>query len=167
MERIVSVHKANVRPMVRGKYPVEVEFGPKVLLNLQGGLLTLERTDFENTADNKLFQASIDGYRKRLGRLPSEVGADRGFWSKENQALAETLGIKKIAIENKGKSSHLKGKPFRERLRRRRCAIEAQISLAKRKYGLDHCRYTRPGSEITWTRMGLLAMNLKAAFDTG
>lgn len=166
-ERIVSLHRPDIRPMVRGKYPVEVEFGPKVLLNLQGGLLTLERTDFENTADNKLFQAALDGFKKRFGRLPSELGADRGFWSKENQAQAESSGIQKIAIENKGKSSHLKGKPFRERLRRRRCAIEAKISLAKRKYGLNHCRYTRPGSEITWTRMGLLAMNLKATFGTG
>jgi IS5 family transposase len=165
-ERIVSLHRPDIRPMVRGKYPIEVEFGPKVLLNLQDGFLTLERTDFENTADNKLFQASLNGYRERFGRLPSELSADRGFWSKENQALAESLGIKKIAIENKGKSSHLKGKPFRERLRRRRCAIEAKISLAKRKYGLDHCRYTRPGSEITWTRMGLLSMNLKAALST-
>ena len=45
-ERIVSLHRPDIRPMVRGKYPVEVEFGPKILLNSQGDLLTLERLDF-------------------------------------------------------------------------------------------------------------------------
>ena len=35
-ERIVSLHKPHIRPMVRGKYPIEVEFGPKLLVNLKG-----------------------------------------------------------------------------------------------------------------------------------
>jgi len=42
-----------------------------------------------------------------------QLAADRGFWSKENHQLAEDFGVKKIAIENKGKSNYLKGKPFR------------------------------------------------------
>lgn len=75
--------------------------------------------------------------RERFGNLPTQLAADRGFWSPQNQNLAEDYGINKIAIEKKGKSSHLVGKPFRERLQRLRCAIEAKISLVKRKYGLE------------------------------
>jgi len=166
-ERIVSVQKTHVRPMVRGKYPVEVEFGPKILLNLQGDCLFLEDIQFNNVADSQLLEKSIQGYKERFGKMPTQLAADRGFWSKGNRQLAEDLGIKKIAIENKGKSNYLKGQPFRERLRRLRCKIEAKISLAKRKHGLDRCLYSIEHGEEIWARLGLMTMNLKMAFAYG
>lgn len=161
-ERIVSIHKPHIRPMVRGKYPIEVEFGPKVLLNLKNNFLFLEELIFNNASDSQLLGASIQGYKQRFKRLPTQLAADRGFWSLQNYDFAEKLGISKIAIENKGKSSHLKGKPFRERLRRARCSIEAKISLAKRKYGLNRSLYNIADGEEIWIRLGLMAMNLKA-----
>ncbi len=166
-ERIVSVHKTHIRPMVRGKYPVEVEFGPKILVNLQGDCLFLEDIQFNNISDTQLLEKSIEGYKERFGKLPTQLATDRGFWSKANRQLAEDYGIKKIAMENKGKSNYLKGQPFRERLRRLRCKIEAKISLAKRKHGLDRCLYSIQHGEEIWARLGLLAMNLKMAFAYG
>lgn len=166
-ERIVSVNQPHIRPMVRGKYPIEVEFGPKILLNLKNNFLFLEHLSFNNTSDSQLLDISIKGYQERFGSLPTQLAADRGFWSKENRQLAENYAIKKIAIENKGKSSYLKGKPFRERLRRLRCSIEARISLAKRKYGLDRIRYTMSQGEEMWVRLGLIAMNLKTSVGYG
>ena len=166
-ERIVSVHQPHLRPMVRGKYPVEVEFGPKILLNLKNNFLFLEYLSFNNTSDSQLLDISLKGYQERFGNTPTQLAADRGFWSKDNYRLAENLKIKKIAIENKGKSSYLKGKPFRERLRRLRCSIEAKISLSKRKYGLDRIRYTMPQGEEMWVRLGLMAMNLKTSVGYG
>ena len=166
-ERIVSVHKTHIRPMVRGKYPVEVEFGPKLLVNLKGDCLFLEDVQFNNVSDVHLLEKSLLAYQERFDHLPSQLATDRGFWSKDNQQLAENLGVQKIAIENKGKSNHLKGKPFRERLRRLRCKIEAKISLAKRKYGLNRCLYSIPHGEEIWARLGLIAMNLKMACAYG
>jgi IS5 family transposase len=166
-ERIVSVHKTHIRPMVRGKYPVEVEFGPKLLVNLQDDYLFLEDVQFNNVSDTRLLETSIKAYKERFGKLPTQLAADRGFWSKDNKQLAEDYGIKKIAMENKGKSNYLKGKPFRERLRRLRCKIEAKISLAKRKHGLDRCLYSIQHGEEIWARLGLTAMNLKMAFGYG
>jgi hypothetical protein len=166
-ERIVSVHQPHLRPMVRGKYPVEVEFGPKILLNLKNNFLFLEHLCFNNTSDSQLLSNSLNGYQERFGNTPTQLAADRGFWSKDNYRLAKDLKIKKIAIENKGKSSYLKGKPFRERLRRLRCSIEAKISLGKRKYGLDRIRYTMPQGEEMWVRLGLMAMNLKTSVGYG
>lgn len=166
-DRIVSVHKTHIRPMVRGKYPIAVEFGPKVLVNLRGDYLFLEDVQFNNVSDSQLLQKSLDGYKERFNHSPTQLAADRGFWSKDNRQLAEDYGIKKIAIENKGKSSYLENFSFRERLRRARCKIEAKISLAKRKYGLDRCLYSIEHGEEMWARLGLTAMNLKKAFNTG
>lgn len=111
-ERIVSIHKPHIRPMVRGKYPVEVEFGPKVLLNLKNNFLFLEDLQFNNVSDAQLLDTAIKGYKERFNSLPTQLTTDRGFWSPENYTLAEDYGIAKIAIENKGKSSYLKGKPL-------------------------------------------------------
>ncbi len=166
-ERIVSIHQPHIRPMVRGKYPVEVEFGPKILLNLKNNLLFLEDLRFNNVSDTHFLDTAIKGYKERFGNFPTQLATDRGFWSPENLHLAYDYGISKIAIENKGKSNHLKGKPFRERLRRLRCSIEAKISLAKRKYGLDRIRYYIPQGEEMWIRLGLISMNLKTAVGCG
>ena len=166
-ERIVSVHQPHIRPMVRGKYPVNVEFGPKILLNLKNNFLFLEHLSFNNTSDSQLLDTSLKGYKGRFGFFPTQLAADRGFWPKENRQLAENYNIKKIAIENKGKSSYLKGKPFRERLRRLRCSIEAKISLAKRKYGLSRACYNIQNGEEIWVRLGLIAMNLKTSVGYG
>jgi len=166
-ERVVSLHQPHIRPMVRGKYPLNVEFGPKILLNLKNHFLFLEDLKFNNISDSQLLDTSIQAYKKRFAKLPAQLSADRGFWSPENQKIAESYGISKIAIENKGKNSHLKGKPFRERLRRARCKIEAKISLAKRKFGLDRIRYYSPSGEEMWIRLSLTAMNLKTAADYG
>jgi hypothetical protein len=166
-ERIVSIEKPQIRPMVRGKYPVEVEFGPKLLLNLKNDLLFLEDLKFNNISDAQLLETSIQGYRERFGHLPTQLTADRGFWSPENYLLAENYGITKIALENKGKSNYLKAKPFRERLRRTRCKIESKVSLAKRKFGLDRIRYSLPSGEEMWIRLSLISMNLKTAVGYG
>ncbi|MBL7132108.1 MAG: IS5 family transposase [Candidatus Omnitrophica bacterium] len=166
-DRIVSVHQPHIRPMVRGKYPVDVEFGPKVLLNLDDDYLFLEDLHFNNVSDTHLLEKAIEGYHKRRGRPPTQLAADRGFWSQDNHNKAEALGIQKVAIENKGKSNHLKGKPFAKRLRRLRCKIEAKISLAKRKFGLNRCRYLLPNGEEMWIRLGLSVMNLKHAMRYG
>jgi len=166
-ERIVSIHKPHIRPMVRGKYPVEVEFGPKVLLSLKNGFLFLEDLQFNNVSDTQLLDTAIQGYKERFGKLPTQLSADRGFWSSDNYCLAQGYGISKIAIENKGKSSYLKNKPFRERLRSLRCSIESKISLAKRKFGLGRIYYNITSGEEIWVRLSLIAMNLKTATGYG
>ncbi len=167
-ERIVSVHQPHIRPMVRGKYPVEVEFGPKILLNHKNGFLFLADLQFNNISDTRLLETAINRYRDTFGYLPTQLATDRGFWSKDNFKLAaEDFKIPKVAIQNKGKSDYLKNKPFKERLRRLRCAIEAKISLAKRKYGLNRIRYSIPEGEEIWIRLGLTAMNLRTAVGYG
>jgi len=58
--RIVSVHQPHIRPMVRGKFPVDVEFGPKVLLNLDDDYLYLEDLHYKNVSDTHLLEKSIE-----------------------------------------------------------------------------------------------------------
>lgn len=160
--RIVSIHQEEVRPMVRGKYPEEVEFGPKILIGLKGSAVYLGDIMNENISDHQLIECAVEGYREKFGGRPVEVNADRGFWSKKNYEKLKQMGIKKVGIEVKGKDEEIERQQskFMKRVRRERNRIEAKISLGKRKYGLDRIRYKGKEGKEMWVRLSLIGMNL-------
>ena len=166
--RIVSFWAQHIRPIVRGKYPVEVEFGPKVLLSNVSKFLFFDKLCFDNTSDINLFDDAILSYKNRFGSLPSEAAADRGFYSIKNIVKAKEYGIKNVAIQKKGNiTSRDKPPAFVKRLKRLCCAIESKISLAKRKFGLERINYRIPDGEEIWIRLSVSVMNLKFATDYG
>ena len=167
-ERIVSLWATHIRPMVRGKFPTEVEFGPKVSFSLVGKYLFLNNLMFENTHDSNLLVGAIEHYKNTFGSLPNEIATDRGFYSKANVDYAKSLGINRVGIQKKGKSlADTKPPPFLIKAKRLCCRMEAKISLAKRRFGLNRIRIRIPNAEEFWTRLGLMVMNLKSALDYG
>ena len=166
--RIVSFYHQDVRPMVRGKYPVNVEFGRKLLLVESGGTLELAASFWDNVSDTRLVGTTLDYCEEVLGLQVKGLGADRGFHSGENRNLCRDRGLTRIGIQRKGRPGKRDGKKrkkprWEERLRRRRCGIEGRISVAKRCYGLDRALYRIENGEEMWSRLGLCAYNLKKA----
>ena len=163
--RIVSFHHQKVRPIVRGKFPVNVEFGPKQLLVEFDGYTELVESYWDNISDAHLAAAALDFARDVLGVEVEGIGADRGFHGKESRKACEERNVRRVAIQRKGKPKKTKVKrqkhSYHERLRRRRCGIEGRISVAKRCYGLDRALYRIENGEEMWSRLGLAAMNLK------
>lgn len=151
--------------MVKGKFPVAVEFGAKTLLSKVGKFLFCDNIFFDNTPDVNMLQESVNNFHSAFGKPPSEIATDRGFYSKSNIAFATNAGIKNVAIAKKGSSKSMDycNKTAYKRLCCLRCSIEAKISLAKRKFGLDRVNYRINDGEEIWIRFGLLAMNLKSA----
>jgi len=66
--RIVSFHRPNVRPIVRGKSGKEVEFGPKASVSLVDGYLFLDK--FSNDAYNEgtVLSESLKLHEGRFGK---------------------------------------------------------------------------------------------------
>jgi transposase, IS5 family len=157
-DRIVSIYKSHVRPIPRGKIPVATEFGAKILLELRGGVLSLMKTTFNNLADSDMLREFLPRYKGL------NLGADRGFDAPRNTKAAKDAAIKNYCIEKKGNHNRRLDSAKVKRMRKQRSAIEAKISLAKRKYGLDKNLYGRGETgEMQWIRLGLCAMNLKFA----
>lgn len=153
--RIVSIFKPHIRPMSRGKIPNPTEFGGKLLLEMRDGFLTLLKVTFHNESDSTMVQ----GFFERWKGLT--VGADRGIFSKENEKLAKENGVKNFYAERKGKKPLAKTNGVK-RIRKVRPAIEAKISLAKRKFGLNRNRYKRgEDGESQWMHLCICAMNLR------
>ena len=153
-DRIVSIYRSYVRPISRGKIPVPVEFGPKILLEMRSGFIRLLKTSYKNTADSEMVKEHFENWNGLI------LGGDRGFHSPENSRIAMAAGVKKYFVEKKGKRAHPKSAALK-RVRGKRAAIEASISLAKRQYGLNRILYGRGAEgEEQWIRLGITAMNL-------
>jgi hypothetical protein len=155
--RIVSIFREYVRPIPRGKIPVATEFGAKVLLEMRSGFVNVLMISFDNLADSEMIRGFFSRWKGLI------LAGDRGFHSKENTALAREHGLRGYHVERKGKRSLPKTRPVK-RARCARAAIEAKISLAKRKFGLDRVRYGRgEEGERQWILLGLTAMNFDRA----
>lgn len=156
-DRIVSLFRPHVRPMSRGKIPQPTEFGPKLLLEMRSGFVTVLRVSWDNIADSEVIKEFF-GRWKGLA-----LGGDRAFHSPANTRLAKEAGVKKYYIEKKGKKSHAKSTSLK-RVRSKRAAIEQKIGLAKRAHGLNRIRYRRGmDGEEQWIRLSIAAMNMKRA----
>lgn len=159
-DRIVSIYKSHIRPIPRGKIPVATEFGAKILLELRGGILTLLQTTFENFSDSDMLREFLPRYKGL------NLSGDRGFHAPRNTKLASAAEIQNYCIEKKGKHNRKLDSAKIKRMRKQRSAIEAKISLAKRKFGLNKNLYGRGAQgEVQWIRLGLCAMNLKFALS--
>lgn len=159
--RIVSFHKDHVRPISRGKFPLDTEFGPKALLAVARGSLYVVSIFYDNVSDAMLIPASLRWFKGRFGRLPKEILGDRGFYARWRANLLRTFSIEP-GLQERGPS------PIKTATRRRqirqRLLIEAKISLFKRKFGGNRCRARIDEHEESWIRLGAASMNAHLAF---
>jgi hypothetical protein len=69
-ERIVSLHRPWVRPIVRGKEGKEVEFGPKVAVSHVNGFTFLDHASHDNFNEAKWLSTQVEAFTERFGRKP-------------------------------------------------------------------------------------------------
>lgn len=83
--RIVSIHRPQIRPMVRGKEGKDVEFGPKVVLSAVDGYGFLDHFSFDAFNESGHLEGSVEQYEGRFGKKPKTVIADKIFGSRNNR----------------------------------------------------------------------------------
>ena len=163
-ERIVSLHRAYVRPIKRGKQGKKTEFGGKGALVEVGGFLFLDYFEHRAFAEEELLADHLAGYMSRFGKLPPYASMDAKYGTEENRELAEKLGVR-ASFKRRGRKPKTVDSQDRwfKKKQRERNRIEGRFGNGKEHYGLDRVKYSiKDGSEI-WVRAGILAMNLKAA----
>lgn len=159
--RIVSFHKDHIRPIVRGKFPLSTEFGPKVLFGIVRGCMHRIAAFHNNAADATLITPALRWFKEKFGRLPDEVQGDRGFYARWRMRVLRAMGITP-GLQQRGKAID-KSAAWR-RMIRQRLVIEARISLGKRKFGWNRCRARVAEHETSWIGLGAAAMNAHLAF---
>jgi transposase, IS5 family len=162
-DKVLSLFEPHTALIRRGKARQPTEFGSKVLLDeVEGGIVTRYTILSGNPPDAPQLLPSVAQHRAHFGRAPYLVAADRSFWSPDNEQEARAMGVRRIAIPRRGGS---KAPCERERWFRRghrfRVGIEGRISVLRRRFGLERCRYHGQAGMERWVGLGILAHNLR------
>jgi transposase, IS5 family len=164
--KLVSLFEPHTAIVRRGKAHLPAEFGRKIVLDeVDGGLITRYAVLAGNPPDAPELPTSLAQHQTRFGRPPTLLTADRGFFTLANDQLAHDLHIRSIALPRQGPLT-TEHKQARRRLAFRRAyrwraGIEGRISVLKRRFGLDRCRYHGEDGMERWVGWSLLAHNLR------
>jgi Transposase DDE domain./Transposase domain (DUF772). len=164
-ERIVSFHDPQVRPIRKGKLNKMVEFGRTLqLMQDRSGVIVHYEIHRGHPNDSTELLSLVRKAKTRLGIKPTELAADRGYYSAENLEKLGRAGFKKIGIPKLGRLSktekmHQRKTWFRQ-LQRFRCGIEGSISMLKRKFGLGRVLAKGSAGTAVWTGLAIFAYNL-------
>ena len=78
--RLVSMHDPDARPIRKGRLGIPVEFGYKAqLVDNEDGVILDHNVEIGNPADAPQLAPAIERIKRRTGRAPRAVTADRGY----------------------------------------------------------------------------------------
>jgi transposase, IS5 family len=163
--RLVSLHDPTARPIVKGRLGKPVEFGYKAqVVDNEDGLVLDYDVKVGNPADAEQLAPAIGRISRRLGRVPEQTTADRGYGEASVDRELEQLGVKQVVIPRKGKPGRARQEVehspgFRE-LIKWRTGCEGRISHLKRRYGWNRSLVDGRDRTAIWCGYGVLAHNL-------
>ena len=118
----------------------------------------------ERPSDSALLIPSIERHIEQFGRAPEMAAADAGFFSAANEAKAEELGVKRVAIPSHStKSAQRKQrqkKRWFKKAQKWRTGCEGRISVLKRRHGARRSRYKGTDGMRRFVGLGVIADNL-------
>jgi transposase, IS5 family len=165
-EKVLSLVEPHTALIRRGKARQPTEVGAKVVLDeVEGGLVTGFTVGTGNPDDAEHLPAALAHHRARIDRPPELRAADRHFCSLANCERATTAGVRHVALPKRGRvgpADHARERaPWFRRGHRFRAGSEGRISVLRRRFGLDRCRYHGPAGLERWVGLGILAHNLR------
>ena len=102
LEKIVSVFEPHTGIIHKGKASKPTEFGKLVKIQeAENQMVTHFQVFAERPPDSTLLLSSIPVHQQRLGRVPSWVAADAGFYSREPEKAAQAMGVQRISVPNR------------------------------------------------------------------
>jgi len=156
-DRIVNLHQAHVRPIVRGKAAHNVEFGAKINVSLINGFCFLDQLSWDAFNEGTQLSKYVEDYKIRMGYYPKEVMADRIYCNRANRAYLKDRNIRLLAKPL--------GRPPKRPEKKRfsageRNPIEGKFGQAKSAYGMNRIAAKLKDTSQTWIAMILFVTNL-------
>lgn len=163
-DRIVSLSKPHVRPIVRGKASADVEFGAKVSVSVIDGKAYVDRISWDAYNESTDLQKQVEAFKGRTGSYPESVHADKIYRTRDNLRWCRAREIRlsgpplgRPMTEEAEREIQRRQQRLDERIR---IEIEGKFGTAKRRYSLNRIMTKlRRTSETTITLI-FLVMNL-------
>ena len=135
--RIVSVSKPYVRPIVRGKETKSVEFGAKCNNILIDGISFIEKLSFNAFNEGTRLKHCVSLAQKLTGEPVKKIGGDQGYSGNDNRTFCKENKIE-TSFTRKGRpgKNEVKSATKRELARMRATAMEGSFGTQKEHYGL-------------------------------
>jgi transposase, IS5 family len=163
--KLVSLFEPSTEVIRKGKTGKPTEFGKLVKLQEAENQIVIDYEVYDRRPnDVDLLLPAIAVHHAKLGRVPRLVAGDAAFYSARNEAAATALGVKRVCIPNRSTRSAERKREQKKRWfrdgQRWRTGAEGRISVAKRRHGLDRCRYRGDHGMHRWVGLGVIADNL-------
>jgi len=159
--RIVSICKSYIRPIVRGKEKKPVEFGAKVNKIQINGINFIEHISFNAFHEGNRFSQSLARAQKLTQKKVSRVGADAIYATNRNRKLATGLGIRTDFVRKgrAGKNEEERKKIAAEIRTERATRLEGSFGNEKEHYHLKKIKARTAKTEILWIFFGIHTAN--------
>lgn len=118
----------------------------------------------ERPSDSALLTPSIERHIEQFGQAPHRAAADAGFFSAANEAEAERLGVKRVAVPSQSTQSAQRKQRQKTRWFKKaqkwRTGGEGRISVLKRRHGVSRSRYKGTDGMRRFVGLSVIADNL-------
>ena len=162
--RIVSISQPWIRPIVRGKTKVPVEFGAKFDLSIDdSGLGRIEKISYDAYNESTVLVEAVERFRERTGHYPERLLADQIYRTRDNRNFCKLHGIRlsgpKLGRPSFTKqSSKEKKQEYQDNIDQ--IEVERSFSLSKRCYGMDLIRTKLYDTTLTSIALSVFVTNL-------
>lgn len=159
--RIVSIHKNYLRPIVRGKEIKAVEFGAKVNKLQIDGINFIQKISFDNFNEGTQFKNTIykaQGLNKTRVKI---AGTDAIYATNKNRVFATNQKIR-TDFKPKGRpSKHYKAQRKLKTMitKERASRLEGSFGKEKEHYHLKKIKAKTKATEILWIFFGIHTAN--------
>jgi len=163
--RRVSLHERDARPIAKGRLGKPVEFGYQAqVVDNDDGVVLDHNLEQGNPPDAPQLAPAVQRVKRRTGRKPKTVTADRSYGEKSVEDDLREAGVRHVVIPRKGKPGKARQAEERRPAFRKtikwRTGSEGRISSLKRGYGWDRTRLDGTQGARIWTGQAVPAHNL-------
>lgn len=167
-DRIVSISKPYVRPIVRGKEVKNVEFGAKVNNILVDGISFIERLSFNAFSEGTRLVHCLKMHKRLFGVEAKKIGGDTGYAGTENRDYCKANGIQTSFVKRGrpfSEDKKEKDKVRQELARVRATAMEGSFGTQKEHYDLKRVKARTKLTEILYIFFGIHTANVVQLAD--
>lgn len=159
--RIVSLSKPHIRPIVRGKETKTVEFGAKCNNILIDGISFIEKLSFNAFNEGTRLKHCVSLSKKLTSVDVKKIGGDQGYSGNDNRTFCKENGIE-TSFTQKGRTgkNEVKNAAKRELARVRATAMEGSFGTQKEHYGLRKIAARIKSTEIMLIFFGIHTANV-------